>query len=81
MKDTVRQYIESDLMNGPERGALGDDDNLLGGGLVDSVGMMSLVLFLEETFDVSVPPEDVTIENFLSVNTIGAYVQRRKGDG
>lgn len=78
MKDTVKQYIEQELLSDRGAVALGDDDNLLGSGLVDSVGMMTLVLFIEETFGVTVPPEDVTIEHFMSVNTIGAYVQKRK---
>lgn len=80
MKDTLKRYIEQELLS--DRGAvsLGDNDNLLGNGLVDSVGMMSLVLFIEDAFALSVPPEDVTIEHFLSVNTIDAYVQKRKAE-
>ena len=79
MKDTLKQYIEQDLLGGRAAAGLGDDDNLLATGLVDSVGMMSLVMFVEDTFALSVPPEDVTIEHFLSVNTIDAYIQKRKG--
>lgn len=75
MKDILKRYIENMLGN-RERG-LKDDDNLLMTGVVDSVGMMSLVVFIEDTFDLSVPPEDVTIENFLSVNTIEAYLRAR----
>jgi len=43
---------------------LSDDDDLLTSGLVDSLGMMSLVAFIEEQFGVAVPPEDVTLETF-----------------
>lgn len=78
MKDTLRQYIEHELLSDRGTVEIADDDNLLGTGMVDSVGMMSLVLFIEDTFDVEVPPEDVTIEHFLSVNTIDAYVQKRR---
>ena len=78
MKDTLKRYIEEELLSDRGTVAVADDDNLLGSGMVDSVGMMSLVLFIEETFDVMVPPEDVTIEHFLSLNTIDAYVQKRR---
>ncbi|MDX1531665.1 MAG: acyl carrier protein [Rhodothermales bacterium] len=78
MKDTLKRYIEQELLSGRGAVAVGDDENLLGSGLVDSVGMMSLVLFIEDAFALRVPPEDVTIEHFLSVNTICAYVQERK---
>ena len=78
MKDTLKEYIEQELIGDRGAATLGDDDNLLGSGLVDSVGMMTLVLFIEDTFAVTVPPEDVTIEHFMSVNTIDAYLQKRK---
>lgn len=78
MNDTIRRYIADQLLNVKDASVIGDDDDLLGTGLVDSVGMMSLVLFIEEEFGVSVPPEDVVIENFLCVRTIGAYVQGRR---
>jgi acyl carrier protein len=77
MNDTIRHYIADQLLNVKDA-VIGDDDDLLGTGLVDSVGMMSLVLFIEEEFGVSVPPEDVVIENFLSIRTIGAYVRGRR---
>jgi acyl carrier protein len=78
MKDTIRRYISEQLLNRTNGASVGDDEDLLGSGLVDSVGMMSLVLFLEDAFDVSVPPEDVVIENFLSIRTIEAYVRGRR---
>lgn len=78
MKDTIRRYISGHLLNRYNGAAIEDDEDLLGGGLVDSVGMMSLVLFIEEEFDVSVPPEDVVIENFFSIRTIEAYVRGRQ---
>jgi acyl carrier protein len=74
----VRDYITSTLLNGNGHTTLDDDENLLGSGLVDSVGMMSLVLFIEERFGLEVPPEDVTIEHFLSLNTIDAYLSKRR---
>ena len=78
MKDTIRRYISEQLLNRTNGASVGDDEDLLGSGLVDSVGMMSLVLFLEDAFDVSVPPEDVVIENFLSIRTIETYVRGRR---
>lgn len=78
MKDTIRRYIGEQLLNRSNGATIDDDDDLLGSGLVDSVGMMSLVLFLEDEFRVTVPPEDVIIENFLSIRTIERYVRGRQ---
>lgn len=77
MKDHIKQFISRQLLNGRNGHLIDDSDDLLGSGLVDSVGMTSLVLFIEDTLAIEVPPEDVTIENFLSIDRIDAYLSRR----
>ena len=79
MKDRLRRYIARDLMDADEE-SLSDDAELLGDDLIDSIGVMSLATFIEDEFDIRVPPEDVTIEHFASVNTIHAYLERRRSD-
>jgi acyl carrier protein len=79
MKEILRRYIAQELLSDRNGVVVGDDDDLLGGWAVDSVGMMSLVLFIEEEFEVPVPPEDVTIENFFSINAIDGYLRNRQG--
>ncbi|MEO1125623.1 MAG: acyl carrier protein [Cyanobacteria bacterium J06639_16] len=75
----LTQYITDELLNG--RMQVEVDDDLLGGEIIDSLGMMWLVAFIEETFGVSVPLEDITIQNFRTIETIQAYVQRRENHG
>lgn len=75
MRDRLRRYIDEQLLNG-RNGHIADHDDLLESG-IDSVGMMTLVLFIEEEWKVAVPPEDVIIENFQSVASIEAYLQTR----
>ncbi len=57
-----------------------DDDPLLAGDLsdsLDSIALMSLVGFLEDTYDFQVPDEDITPEHLLSLAGIAAYVRTR----
>ena len=75
MKDEIRAYIETELLG--DGSTLADSDDLLSTGRVDSVGIMSLVVFIEATFGVEVPPEDVTVENFLSLDAVEAYLAPR----
>ncbi len=49
-------------------------DDLLGEGILDSLGMMKLILFIETEFKTKVPPQDMTIENFMTVNDINNYL-------
>jgi acyl carrier protein len=75
MKDRLKRYVSEQLLS--DRGlAIHDDDDLLDSG-IDSVGMMSLVLFIEEEWQVAVPPEDVVLENFQSIAAIESYLRTR----
>ena len=80
MKSVLAEYIGDRLLNGQVRGGVSEDDDLLGSGLIDSLGIMQLVLFIETEFAMDVPPEDVTIENFQTVAKIGAYLEGRRSE-
>lgn len=73
MKDILAQFIAREILNDEER-QIGEDDDLLTGGLVDSMGIMALVFFVEQEFGLEVAPGDVTIENFGSIRAIEAYL-------
>lgn len=71
-------YIHERLLNGNTEVTVSPDADLLSSGLVDSIGMMQLIGFIEEEFDIKVPPEDMVIENFLTIDAISSYIERRK---
>ena len=76
MREKIAHYIANDLLNQSDL-VLGDDDELLASGLLDSLGAMSLIHFIESDLKIDVPAEDVTIENFASLRAIDAYLARR----
>ena len=78
VRQILTRFIENELLGGGGESAVGADDNLLMSGIVDSMGMMRLVAYVDEEFQIAVPAEDVTIENFMSINTITRYVERQK---
>lgn len=78
MREKLREYVANELLDGRIYGQLGEEDDLLTSGLVDSLGIMSLVTFIEEEFGIRVPPEDVTLESFSTVASIAAYLERQK---
>lgn len=73
MKDVLSTFIAREILNDEAR-QIGVDEDLLTGGLVDSMGIMSLVFFVEQEFGVQVAPGDVTIENFGSIRAIEDYL-------
>lgn len=50
------------------------DLSLVEEGVVDSYGIIDLIEFLESQFDVAVPDEDITKENFGSINKMTEYI-------
>jgi acyl carrier protein len=75
----IRTYVTTELLYDRDAGALGDDDSLLGPGLLDSVAILRLVSWLEEEFGVSIPDEDVVPDQIESVSRLAALVRRRQG--
>jgi acyl carrier protein len=60
---------------------LGDDDPLLVRGVLDSMGVTELIVFLEREFDVVVAAEDITEQNLGSVASIARYIAARQSNG
>ena len=50
------------------------DENLLADGLVDSLGMLRVVSFIEANYGVKISPDQFVIENFRNIDVIGRYV-------
>ena len=75
MEDALTRYIEETLLSGRREGGVSADTDLLTSGLLDSLGVMQLIWFIEQEFSVEVPPGDVTIENFQCVAKITEYLE------
>ena len=73
-QEQIKSFIEQELLIGREI-EVGYDDDLLLSGLVNSLGVMRLVAFTNENFDIEVPPEDITIEHFETINAIVNYLK------
>ena len=57
---------------------LTDDQLLLADGIIDSLGIFTLIAFIEQQFGLKIGPEDVILENFESVNKIKALIVARQ---
>ena len=55
-----------------------DGDHLLETGIVDSLGVLDLVGFLEEDFGISVGDEELIPENFRDIDRLASFIQRKR---
>ncbi len=73
----IRKFIFDNFLFDAGEDELGNDDSFLEQGIIDSTGVLELVEWLEETFDISVDDEELIPENLDSVNRLAAYVSRK----
>jgi acyl carrier protein len=78
LEESLKAYIEENLVRDKKPITL--DEPLLERGVLDSMGMLNLISFLEEKAGVRVPDDDVLLENFASVNAIVETVDRLRAN-
>lgn len=79
-KSIIRQYIMSELIKDKKQAGLGDSDSLIESGIVDSLGIMKLIGFLEDRINIQISDDELIPENFSSVDSITALVQRKQNN-
>ena len=74
VKTKVRSFVIENFLFGDANG-LKDDTSFLEEGIIDSTGVLELVTFLEEEFEIEVEDEELIPENLDSVDNIGVYIE------
>ena len=74
----VERFIIDEVAAGLNIDSLDRDEDLLASDVLDSHGILEIVVFLEESFGIQVADEDLVPENFQSVNSVVAFVERKK---
>ena len=74
IRTTIRAFIVDDLQGGIEPDFLDDNTHLIEEEMIDSLGIMAMVSFIETHWKVDVAAEDVLIENFESIPAIERLV-------
>ncbi|MEX0289489.1 MAG: acyl carrier protein [Flavobacteriaceae bacterium] len=76
MTDRIIAYIKEEISLEPID-EIDLDEDLLGSGILDSLGVMKLVAFLEEEYSIKIMPEDMTVENFSTLRTITDFISKQ----
>ncbi|HET7038001.1 MAG TPA: acyl carrier protein [Thermomicrobiaceae bacterium] len=77
IRSQIRDYVTSNFQF--DGNAVDDAASLMGEGILDSTGVLEMVLFVEETFGVPVLEDEVLPENFDSVAALTAFIERKGG--
>ena len=74
-KTILAQYIQTEILHG-RKVEVKEDEDLLSAGILDSLSILKLVVFIEESFGIQVPDEDLVYDNFKSINAMAEYLQQ-----
>ena len=75
----IRAYVLDNFLFTNDQDRLQDDASFLEEGIIDSTGVLELVMFVEENLDVTVEDEEIVPENFDSVTQLARYVRHKTG--
>jgi acyl carrier protein len=77
IESSIKEFIAKNLLFSDGGFLYSDTASFLEEGIVDSVGVMELVSFVEESFGIMVDDLDVTPDNFDSVEKLSTYIQSK----
>ncbi len=78
IKDKVKTFIrESFLFDSSAE--IGDNESLLERGIIDSTGVLELILYIEEEFAIKIEDEEIIPENLDSVSNIETLIISKNG--
>ena len=75
-KAQVRAFIVDDFLFG-DGAQLEDGTSFLDRGIIDSTGILELVLFLEETFDIEIGDRELVPENLDSLDAVDRFLMKK----
>jgi acyl carrier protein len=78
VETVINEYISREFVRDPALLPLADEAPLLDSGILDSLSLLRLVVFVEERFGITMGDADLLPENFTSVNTICACLRGRE---
>lgn len=76
LKTKIRSFITENFLFGNANG-LKDTTSFLEEGIIDSTGVLELVTFIEEEFQIKVEDDDLIPENLDSINNVATYLAKK----
>ena len=76
-KNKIRDYILENFLFTDDQSKLSNDDSFLDMGIIDSTGVLEIIVFLKKEFGIQVLDEEMIAENMDSVNNIVNYIETK----
>ena len=77
-KTKVKEFIINNFLMGADSKSIQDDTSFLEEGIIDSTGILELVEYIQETFEIKVEDEELVPENLDSLNNLEKFINSKK---
>ena len=74
----LKEFIMTEVNPDLNLSQLDDDEPLIESGIIDSLGVLKILAFMDEAFGVDLSSDQIKLENFKNVSSICALVDRQK---
>lgn len=80
IENKLRGFILENFLFTDDQGALANADSFLDKGIVDSTGIMEVIFFIEDEYDMKVADDEMVPENLDSIDNLVAFLRRKTAD-
>jgi acyl carrier protein len=77
IKTEVRKYIAENFLSGSRKTTIEDTTPLITGGLIDSIGMVGLVAFIERCFEIEFMPREIDVDRMDTLERIETLIKNK----
>ena len=77
LQNEIRTFIVDNFLFGQDNNQLRDDESFLESGIIDSTGVLELVAFLEQKYQIAIDDQDLMPANLDSVDLLVRFVERK----
>ncbi|MCW8996713.1 MAG: acyl carrier protein [Psychromonas sp.] len=78
VESSIRSYVLENYLFTDDQSELDNNDSFLEKGIIDSTGVLEIILFLEEEFAIKVSAQEMVPDNLDSVTNIVKFVEKKR---
>ena len=77
IQEKITSFIKENFIVGRKNISLSPDESLIDSGVIDSTGILELVMFLEETFSITIEDEELIPENLGTIDNLVNFLKKK----
>ena len=77
--EELRRFVVSNFLFGQEDDRLAEDTSFMESGIIDSTGVLELVQFVEQQYEIQIEDEELIPENLDTLSNLAKFISNKKG--